>query len=102
MYFINILKELSSNNYIMSHGHDSTSATGDSVTGRVKWFNSKAGYGFITYNNESDTESDVFVHHISLPLALFNYTSPYGLSSSYQVTSLGCRFTLVTSALTFQ
>jgi CspA family cold shock protein len=28
-------------------------------TGKVKWFNSKKGYGFIT---ESETEKDIFLH----------------------------------------
>ena len=28
-------------------------------TGKVKWFNSKKGYGFIT---ENETERDIFLH----------------------------------------
>ena len=32
-------------------------------TGKVKWFNSKKGYGFITDN---DTEKDIFLHVSSL------------------------------------
>lgn len=32
-----------------------------SLLGRVKWFNSKLGYGFITVN-ESDGDSDIFIH----------------------------------------
>jgi CspA family cold shock protein len=31
------------------------------VIGCVKWFNTKTGYGFITYENE-----DIFVHHANL------------------------------------
>ena len=32
-------------------------------TGKVKWFNSKKGYGFIT---EDETEKDIFLHVSSL------------------------------------
>jgi len=33
-------------------------------TGRVKWFNNKAGYGFITVTDSSDKSgTDIFVHH---------------------------------------
>ena len=43
-----------------------SSATSTDVTskfeGRVKWFNNKAGYGFITDVNAND----IFVHHTSL------------------------------------
>jgi len=35
-------------------------------TGRVKWFNNKAGYGFITWTPDSGTDEDVFVHHSAL------------------------------------
>ena len=33
------------------------------LTGRVKWFNNKAGYGFITANDGDRAGSDIFVHH---------------------------------------
>ena len=35
------------------------------VTGQVKWFNSKAGYGFITVSTDSEEHAgkDIFVHH---------------------------------------
>lgn len=37
------------------------------LTGRVKWFNSKAGYGFITVCCEGDKAgSDIFVHYTSV------------------------------------
>ena len=35
--------------------------------GCVKWFNNKAGYGFITMKDEESTSgTDIFVHHSSL------------------------------------
>jgi len=33
------------------------------LLGRVKWFNNKAGYGFITVTDGSRSGSDIFVHH---------------------------------------
>jgi len=38
------------------------------VTGRVKWFNNKAGYGFVTLMGADNNVSDVFVHHSSIAL----------------------------------
>jgi len=36
----------------------------DTVTrGRVKWFNNRAGYGFITVSSGEHKNEDVFVHH---------------------------------------
>ena len=34
-----------------------------SITGRVKWFNNKAGYGFITITDGDKSGTDVCVHH---------------------------------------
>jgi len=34
--------------------------------GRVKWFNNKAGYGFITVTNGEKSGNDIFVHHSSI------------------------------------
>jgi len=33
------------------------------LLGRVKWFNNKAGYGFITVTDGPKSGSDIFVHH---------------------------------------
>ena len=38
----------------------------DHLTGRVKWFNNKAGYGFITVTDGERSGSDIFVHHSSI------------------------------------
>lgn len=39
----------------------------DTNQGKVKWFNNKSGYGFISLiNPEDETLTDVFVHHSSL------------------------------------
>ena len=51
----------------MSSDNDVTTSTGTTTTttllGRVKWFNSKAGYGFITVTDGEKSGSDIFVHH---------------------------------------
>ncbi len=36
------------------------------LLGRVKWFNNKAGYGFITVTDGSRSGSDIFVHHSAI------------------------------------
>ena len=36
------------------------------ITGKVKWFNSKAGYGFITVCEGELVDKDVFVHYSSI------------------------------------
>ena len=42
------------------------SSSSERFTGRVKWFNNKAGYGFITVTDGPTSGSDVFVHHSSI------------------------------------
>jgi cold shock CspA family protein len=41
---------------------------GDRVTGCVKWFNNKAGYGFITLMSGDLVGTDIFVHHSSISI----------------------------------
>jgi len=36
------------------------------LLGRVKWFNNKAGYGFVTVTDGARSGSDVFVHHTAI------------------------------------
>lgn len=43
-----------------------TSATGPVLTGRVKWFNNKSGYGFLMVIGGDKEGSEVFVHHSSI------------------------------------
>ena len=40
----------------------STPETSARILGQVKWFNNKAGYGFLTVMGDGQTPEDVFVH----------------------------------------
>ena len=42
------------------------SSTSTPITGKVKWFNSKAGYGFITACEGEYVDKDIFVHYSSI------------------------------------
>lgn len=53
-----------------------TDANTPRLTGRVKWFNNKTGFGFITALTDSEgvkEGSDVFVHHSSIKVAQEQY-----------------------------
>jgi cold shock CspA family protein len=43
------------------------------VIGRVKWFNNKAGYGFITVTDGEKSGSDIFVHHSAIGVSSQQY-----------------------------
>lgn len=45
----------------------------DIVIGRVKWFNNKSGYGFITITEGDKSGTDIFVHHSSIVVASEQY-----------------------------
>lgn len=47
--------------------------TGDRKVGQVKWFNNKAGYGFITVNNDDSANNDIFVHYSSIRVTKSQY-----------------------------
>ena len=48
----------------MSSNIDVTHAdASEHLLGRVKWFNNKAGYGFITVTDGKRSGTDIFVHH---------------------------------------
>jgi cold shock CspA family protein len=49
-------------------------AVSDVTSGRVKWFNNKAGYGFITVNDcETNEDRDMFVHHSEIKVEQTQY-----------------------------
>jgi len=79
----------------------STAASSDRLTGRVKWFNNKAGYGFITVTDGSCSGSDIFVHHSSIGVISqqykylvqgeyvdFNMSSTQGGAHEFQATNV--------------
>ena len=47
----------------------------DRLIGRVKWFNNKAGYGFVTVSatDKSQPDIDVFVHHSAITIPEHQY-----------------------------
>ena len=78
-----------------------STASADRLTGRVKWFNNKAGYGFITVTDGSRSGSDIFVHHSSIGVSSqqykylvqgeyvdFELSSTPGGSHEFQATSV--------------
>lgn len=52
----------------MSDANDTTPnvETSDSIMGRVKWFNNRAGFGFVTVLSGDKKNEDVFVHHTGI------------------------------------
>jgi cold shock CspA family protein len=52
---------------------DTLSATSEHLLGRVKWFNNKAGYGFIVVTDGIRTGTDIFVHHSSINVDSLQY-----------------------------
>jgi CspA family cold shock protein len=49
------------------------STSSERFTGRVKWFNNKAGYGFITVTDGDKSGIDVFVHHSEIKVDFEQY-----------------------------
>lgn len=50
-----------------------TTPSVDRLTGQVKWFNTKAGYGFITVCDGDHAGKDIFVHFSSLSVVNSQY-----------------------------
>lgn len=50
-----------------------TGSAAETITGRVKWFNNKAGYGFITVTDGEKSGSDIFVHHSAIGVSSQQY-----------------------------
>lgn len=57
----------------MSSNETSTQNGSTQQTGRVKWFNNRTGYGFITITKGDHQDLDVFVHHTSIDVATEQY-----------------------------
>uniref|UniRef100_A0A6C0JKP9 CSD domain-containing protein n=1 Tax=viral metagenome TaxID=1070528 RepID=A0A6C0JKP9_9ZZZZ len=61
----------------MSSSSDVTSSpetnSASRLTGRVKWFNNKAGYGFVTITDGDKSGLDIFVHHSSIKVSNQQY-----------------------------
>jgi CspA family cold shock protein len=51
----------------------SSQVSSEKFVGRVKWFNNKAGYGFISITDGSRSGSDIFVHHNSISVESEQY-----------------------------
>ncbi len=48
-------------------------ATENVLTGRVKWFNNKAGYGFISVIGGENDGMDIFAHHSAIQVSEEQY-----------------------------
>ena len=45
----------------------------DRLLGRVKWFNNRAGFGFVTVLDGEKKDDDVFVHHTGVNVSTEQY-----------------------------
>ena len=52
---------------------DFATSSDETLTGRVKWFNNKTGFGFITVTDGSKVGTDVFVHHSAIKVDAEQY-----------------------------
>jgi len=52
---------------------DSSSFSGERVLGRVKWFNNRAGFGFVSVLEGDKSGEDVFTHHSGISVESEQY-----------------------------
>ena len=52
---------------------ETDASTPKRLTGRVKWFNNKTGFGFITALEGDSKDSDIFVHHSTIKVEKEQY-----------------------------
>lgn len=45
----------------------------EKMTGRVKWFNNKTGYGFVTVTDGAKAGTDIFTHHSAIKVESEQY-----------------------------
>ena len=57
----------------MSSTDEVVQAQGERLVGQVKWFNNKAGYGFITVSDGENSGKDIFVHFTTVRVANSQY-----------------------------
>jgi cold shock CspA family protein len=67
----------------------STDTQSSRLVGQVKWFNNKAGYGFVTVSDGENSGKDIFVHYSAIRVTNSQYK--YLFQGEY------VEFTLVTS-----
>lgn len=51
----------------------STDTQSSRLVGQVKWFNNKAGYGFITVNDGEGSGKDIFIHYSAIRVTNSQY-----------------------------
>jgi cold shock protein len=57
----------------MSTTDSSTQIHAKRLTGQVKWFNNKAGYGFITMKDDDEKDLDIFTHFSTVQVDNIQY-----------------------------
>ena len=57
----------------MSDANDTHVESTEPILGRVKWFNNRAGFGFVTVLSGDKKNEDVFVHHTGIVVSSEQY-----------------------------